>query len=222
MTSLPGANLAPDELVDARLTWPAVRVSTCQGRVSDFVTDEVGTPSGQTVLREYLLHPGAVAVIACDDAGRVAVVDQYRHPAGFRLLEPPAGLLDVAGESFLAAAQRELAEEAGLAAADWRVLVDLFTSPGCSTESVRVFLARDLRPAPAPDGFRREAEEALMSLGWARLEDVVDAVYAGRVQNSALVSGVLALYGAQLSGRLDHLREPEAPWPARRPFFTTA
>ena len=64
--------------------------------------------------RQYLLHPGAVGVIAWDDADRIAVVRQYRHPVGFQLVEPPAGLLDADDESWLAAAQRELAEEAGL------------------------------------------------------------------------------------------------------------
>lgn len=220
--SLPGVDLAPEDLADVALAWPAERVATCPGRVSDFVTDEVQTPAGETIRREYLVHPGAVAVIALDDRGRVAVVDQYRHPAGFRLVEPPAGLLDVADEDCLVAAQRELAEEAGLAAADWRVLVDLFTSPGCSTESIRVFLARGLSPVPAPEGFQREAEEAQMSLGWARLEDLVAAVFAGRVQSPTLVSGVLALYGAQLGGVVGGLRQASADWPARRSPRTTA
>ena len=84
--------------------------------------------------REYLQHPGAVGIIALDDADRVALVRQYRHAVRHRLIEPPAGLLDVDGEDPLLAAQRELAEEVGLAAETWHVLVDLFTTPGMLAE----------------------------------------------------------------------------------------
>ena len=69
------------------------------------------TPDGHLIAREYLKHPGAVGVIALDDHDRVALVRQYRHPVRHRLIEPPAGLLDVGGEDYLQAIQRELAEE---------------------------------------------------------------------------------------------------------------
>ncbi|NYK32443.1 NUDIX domain-containing protein, partial [Salmonella enterica subsp. enterica serovar Typhimurium] len=88
--------------------------------------------------RQYMSHPGAVGIIALDDQDRVAVVRQYRHPVRMVLVEPPAGLLDVEGEDFLAAAQRELAEEAMLSADDWRVLVDIVTTPGGCQESLRI------------------------------------------------------------------------------------
>ena len=114
--SLPGSEVTPDELRDVRLAWPTRRVDEVRGRMMRFVTDEVTTPDGHTMVREYLEHPGAVAIIAVDDQSRLAVVIQYRHPVGYKEVEAPAGLLDVEREDPLAAAQRELREEAELAA----------------------------------------------------------------------------------------------------------
>ncbi len=208
--------LTAAELADQPMQWPVLRRHLLgHGRVSDFVDDQVRTPSGDLMARQYLLHPGAVGVIAWDDADRIAVVRQYRHPVGFRLTEPPAGLLDQVDEEYVVAASRELAEEAGLRAGRWQVLVDIFTTPGANQESLRVFLARDLEPAPVPEGFVAEHEEADMELCWAARADLVDAVLAGRLQNPTMVTGVLALETARLSGRLDSLRPATAPWPAR-------
>lgn len=208
--------LGPGELVDHPEHWPvAEHRLLASGNVTDFVEDRVTTPNGDSMRRQYTLHPGAVGVIALGDDDRVAVVLQYRHPVAHRLVEPPAGLLDLDNEDYLVAAQRELAEEAGLAASDWRVLVDLFTSPGATQESVRVYLARGLSAVPAPDGFEPESEEAVMEAAWADRADLVDAVLAGRLQNPVMVSGVLALEAAVASGRLDGLRPADAPWPSR-------
>lgn len=208
--------LTASEIADQPMRWPVVGHRVLgRGAVSDFVDDRVHTPSGEIMARQYLLHPGAVGVIAWDDADRIAVVRQYRHPVGFRLTEPPAGLLDHADEDFVVAAARELAEEAGIQAAHWQVLVDTFTTPGANQESLRVFLARDLSPAPAPDGFVADHEEADMEVCWAARAELVDAVFAGQLQNPTMVAGVLALETARLSGRLDALRPASAPWPAR-------
>lgn len=208
--------LTPAELADVAVTWPVVGHSVLgRGAVSDFVDDRVRTPLGQTMTRQYLLHPGAVGVIAWDDADRIAVVRQYRHPVGFRLTEPPAGLLDHDHEDYLVAAQRELAEEVGLRAGRWNVLVDLFTTPGANQESLRIYLARDLAATAAPDGFVADHEEAEMDVCWARRADLVDAVLAGRVQNPTMVAGVLALEAARLGDRLEALRPADAAWPAR-------
>jgi ADP-ribose pyrophosphatase len=114
-----------------------------------------------------------------------------------RLIEPPAGLLDVAGEDPLVAAQRELAEEVGLAAARWEQLVDLYTTPGIVAERLRIFLARDLVEVASPDGFVRSGEEAHMDTVWASLPDLVDAVLAGDLHNPTLVGGVLATWAAR-------------------------
>lgn len=208
--------LSAAEVTDAPMAWPvAAHQVLGSGAVSDFVNDTVLTPGDERMERQYLLHPGAVGVIAWDAADRIAVVRQYRHPVGFQLVEPPAGLLDAAGESWLAAAERELAEEVGLRAAHWQVLVDLFTTPGANQESLRIYLARDLAEADRPEGFVADHEEADMEVCWASRADLVDAVLGGRLQNPTMVSGVLALEVARLSGRLDALRPPDAAWPAR-------
>ena len=153
--------LARDELADVPLAWPVVSSTVlARGKITSYVQDQVRTPDGQLIEREYLKHPGAVGVIALDDHDRVALVRQYRHPVRHRLIEPPAGLLDVGGEDYLQAIERELAEEVGLAARRWAVLVDLFTTPGILGESLRIYLARDLVAVDGPDGFTREGEEA--------------------------------------------------------------
>jgi len=99
--------LGSDQLVDVPLAWP-VESSTvlAQGKITSYVEDQVRTPDGQLITREYLKHPGAVGVIALDDHDRVALVRQYRHPVRHRLIEPPAGLLDVEGEGYLATVKR--------------------------------------------------------------------------------------------------------------------
>jgi 8-oxo-dGDP phosphatase len=207
--------LGPDELVDTPLAWP-VDSSTvlAKGNITSYVQDQVRTPDGHLIAREYVKHPGAVGVIALDDHERVALVRQYRHPVRHRLIEPPAGLLHV-GEDYLQAMQRELAEEVGLAARSWAVLVDLFTTPGILQESLRIYLARDLTTVDAPDGFTREGEEAHMDTVWASLDDLVDAVLDGRLHNPTVVSGVLAAWTARQRDGFMSLRPADAAWPAR-------
>ncbi|MDR1078718.1 MAG: NUDIX hydrolase [Propionibacteriaceae bacterium] len=204
------------ELADRPQDWSARTLSQAPGRVSQWLTEEVTAPTGQTMVRDWLVHPGAVAVMALDDWNRVAVVAQYRHPVGWVCVEPPAGLLDLAGEPALTAAQRELAEEAQLAGDDWRVLVDCFTSPGSSQESIRIFLARRLRPAARPAGFVLADEEAAMRVGWIDLDEAVEAVFAGRLQSPTLIMGLLALAAARTDGRIDRLRPAQSDWPARQ------
>ncbi len=209
--------LTAAEAGDLPLCWPVVRHQVLgRGAVSDFVNDTVETPTGDLMARQYLLHPGAVAVIAWDDEDRIAVVRQYRHPVGFQLTEPPAGLLDSDDASFVGAAQRELAEETGLAASDWRVLVDIFTTPGANQESLRIFLARGLSHVGRPEGFVLDHEEADMEICWVPRADLVDAVFSGRVQSPTMVTGTLALEAARLGGRIDSLRRLDAPWRARK------
>ncbi len=125
------------------------------GSIFALRADEVRMPGGGTARREIVEHYGAVAVVAIDDDGNIVLVYQYRHPFGRRLWELPAGLLDEGGEAPHVTAARELAEEAGLAAENWRVLVDLDSSPGFSDESVRVYLATGLRDVDRPEAARR-------------------------------------------------------------------
>ncbi|MET7382612.1 NUDIX hydrolase [Streptomyces sp. NPDC005526] len=186
------------------------------GNKTSVRTDEVVMPDGTVVTRDYQVHPGSVAILALDDAGRVVVIRQYRHPVRQKLWEIPAGLLDVPGENPLHAAQRELYEEAHVKAEDWRVLTDLYTSPGGSDEAVRIFLARGLSAAEG-EKFEAEHEEIDLELARVPVEDLVRGVLAGELHNTCLVAGVLSLVAARTGDGLDALRPAEAPWPAR-PF----
>ncbi|MFI0981496.1 NUDIX domain-containing protein [Streptomyces sp. NPDC021093] len=187
-----------------------------EGAKTSVRTDHVVMPDGGVAGRDYQVHPGSVAVLALDDAGRVAVLSQYRHPVHHKLWEIPAGLLDVPGENPLHAAQRELYEEAHIKAGDWRVLTDVYTSPGGSDEAVRIFLARDLSEAEG-ERYAVSDEEADMEHARVPLAELTRGVLAGDLHNNCLVIGVLALSAALAGEGLDALRPAEAPWPAR-PF----
>jgi ADP-ribose pyrophosphatase len=185
-------------------------------RVISVRQDRLRSPAdGAEFVRDVVIHPGAVGVVALDDDERVLLVSQYRHPVGHRLFEVPAGLLDVPGEPYHLAAARELYEEGHVRADEWRVLVDLFTSPGMTTESTRIFLARGLTAVADVDRHVGVHEEADMPVSWAPLPDVVDAVLAGRLHSPILVSGVLAAWGARSRGGYDALRPADAVWAAR-------
>ena len=113
-----------------------------RGKILALRTDEVRMPGGGTAMREVVEHYGAVAVAAVDDHDRLMMIYQYRTALNRRLWELPAGLLDEPGEAPAVAAARELREETGLVADDWRVLIDVALSPGFCDEAVRVYLAR--------------------------------------------------------------------------------
>jgi 8-oxo-dGDP phosphatase len=204
---------------DAPEEWETRSCGTpFEGKKTSVRTEQVVMPDGSVASRDYQVHPGSVAVLALDDEDRVVLVRQYRHPVRHKLWEIPAGLLDVPGENPLHAAQRELFEEAHVKAGDWRVLTDIYTSPGGSDEALRVFLARDLSDAEG-DRFEAENEEADMELARVPVRELVRGVLAGELHNPALVAGVLSLVAArgQEGGGLDALRPEQAPWPAR-PF----
>lgn len=185
-----------------------------EGRIFDLVRDEVDLDHS-VVHREYVDHPGAVAVLVLDDEDRVLLLKQYRHPVRRELWEPPAGLLDVAGEPAQVGAARELAEEADLVAASWHVLVDYYTTPGGNNEALRVFLARDLSPVPEDERHVREDEERDIELRWVPLDEAAAAVLRGDVHNPSAVVGVLAALASRAGGWAS-LRPTDAPWPERR------
>jgi len=180
-----------------------------EGRVWDVRRERVAFGDGE-ITRDFVDHTGAVAVLALDDEDRVCLIRQYRHPVRAREWELPAGLLDLEGESPLLGAQRELAEEVDLVAAEWSVLADFQTSPGGSNEALRIYLARGL--SDAPEAFARTDEEAELEKHWVSLDEIVDAILARDVQNSILVIGALA---AQASKARDWstLSPGDAPWP---------
>jgi ADP-ribose pyrophosphatase len=171
-----------------------------RGPVFDVVTDDVTMPGGGVAARDYVRHIGAVGVAAVDERDRIVLVEQYRHPVGRRLWELPAGLVDVEGESLVAVARRELAEEADLLAGQLDVLVDLHTSPGYSNERIRIFLARELTGVPDAQRHDRRDEEADMAVARVDLDEAVRMALAGEMTNAAAVAGVLAAAAARRAG----------------------
>jgi 8-oxo-dGDP phosphatase len=200
------------DIRDAAELWPvASSTLLADGALVRLRKDMVRMPDGEAVGRDVLEHPGAVAVLALDSADQVLMIRQYRHPVGRLLWEIPAGLRDVAGEPLRVTAERELLEEAGHRAADWRVLTDSFSSPGISTERIRIFLARGLTQVPeAERSYVREHEEAYLELAWVPLNQAVARVIAGDLHNGVTALGILSAYAAHQDG-FTTLRGTDAP-----------
>jgi 8-oxo-dGDP phosphatase len=199
-------------IADVPEQWPVVSsADLLRTRLIAVRSDKVRMPDNQIAEREVVLHPGAVGVLALDDTDRILLIRQYRHPVGRLLWEIPAGLRDVAGEDPFRTAQRELLEEAGYRARDWRVLADYFSSPGFSTERLRVYLARDLELVPAAErDFVPRDEEAFLVTSWLPLEAAAAKVFAGELHNGVTALGILAGYAAR-SGGFARLRPADSP-----------
>ena len=188
-----------------------------EGLIFDVVRERVDLGEGGVVTRDFIAHPGAVAVLALrelDGVDHVLMIRQYRHASGGHVWELPAGLLDVDDEPPWAAAARELAEEVDLTADEWHVLADDVTSPGAFAERVRIFLARGLREVAAADAHERTAEELSLRPLWVPLEEAVDAALDGRISNSATLVGLLSA-GLSRGRSWSTLRPHDAPWPSR-------
>ncbi|MCX5044024.1 NUDIX hydrolase [Aldersonia sp. NBC_00410] len=185
-----------------------------EGAILALRRDAVVMPDGKPADREVIEHFGAVAIAALGDDGRLVLIRQYRHPVQARLLELPAGLLDAPGEDPLDAAKRELAEETGLVAGVWSVLVDVAVSPGFTDEALRIFLAEQLTEIDRPVAEHEEADLELLRMP---LPDAVAATFSGEIVNATAVAGVLAVAAARASGT--KLRAPDAPWPGRPAAF---
>ena len=181
---------------DAAESWPVV---ASQPLLKNWLitvrSDKVRLPDDHYAERTVVTHPGAVAILALDDAQRVLMIRQYRHPVGRLLWEIPAGLQDTDGESPLQTAQRELLEETGYRAARWHTLLDYFSSPGYSTERIRIFLARGVEQS-ADNGYVREQEEKYIVADWVPLAEAVQLALSGKLHNGPAIAGVLAGYAA--------------------------
>jgi 8-oxo-dGTP pyrophosphatase MutT (NUDIX family) len=206
------------DLVEDWTSEPVLESSTpFEGMIFDVVRDRVDLGEGGVVTRDYVTHPGAVAVLALrelDGVDHVLMIRQYRHATGAHVWELPAGLLDVDGEPPWEAAARELAEEVDLVADEWHVLADDVTSPGAFPETVRIFLARGLRDVAEEDAHERTAEELSLRPLWVPLDDAVDAALAGHISNSATLVGLLSA-GLSRGRGWSTLRDRDAAWPAR-------
>ena len=187
-----------------------------EGKVLAVRRDQVRMPGGGASVREIMEHAGAVAIAALDADDRLMMIYQYRHALERRLWEMPAGLLDVAGEDARETARRELAEEVGLEADEWSVLLDLAPSPGFSDESVRVYLATGLRDVGRPQ-LDADDEEADLETHWIPLADAVAMTMDGTIVNSTTAAAVLAVHAVRTGAA--RTRPADAPWPDRPTRF---
>jgi 8-oxo-dGDP phosphatase len=194
----------PRQITASRVVHP--------GMIWDVVQDTVDLGEAGTVRREYVRHPGAVAIVALDEHDRVVMIRQYRHPTRAELWEVPAGLMDVSGEEPHLTAARELLEETDLEADSWHVLVDWFPSPGAMDEALRLYLARGLHPVEDSRRHTREAEERGMPLQWVPLDEAVEAVLSGRMHNATAMLAVLTAAAARDRG-WSGLLPARTPWP---------
>lgn len=137
-----------DETADAHLFEHRIGGTTLlSGGFLEVRRDEVLLPDGRPATREYILHPGAVAVVPILDDGRLVLVRQYRYPVAKVLLEWPAGKRDDS-ESTLACAMRELQEETGYTAREWAYGGEIHNAAAYSSESIWIWFARGLTPGP--------------------------------------------------------------------------
>lgn len=165
-----------------------------EGRVVNLALEDATLPNGVVTRLEVMHHPGAAAAVPLHEDGTVTMLRQWRHAAGGWLWEVPAGKLDKPGEDPLDCARRELAEEAGLAAARWDKLGSILTTPGFCDEVIHLYLARDLSSVPRDLEPDEVIELHRMSLAdaLARIptEEIRDAKSIAALQATALRLGV--------------------------------
>jgi ADP-ribose pyrophosphatase len=204
---------------DRLVSHPIVdRKTVFSGMVWD-VRHDAFELNGERIERDYIVHPGAVAIIALNDSGELLLIEQYRHAQGKIMWEAPAGLMDLANEDPLETAKRELFEETGYEAKTWNVLLDLANTPGGSSEQIRIYFARDLslHPDGRPTG---SAEELDMPVHWIPIQDVLESIRRGAVTNPQLVAGTHAALIAMAEPDMA-LRSEDAPWHAREDVLNT-
>ncbi|MDQ3880053.1 MAG: NUDIX hydrolase [Chloroflexota bacterium] len=148
--------------------------------------DTLELESGHTTTREVVEHPGAVAVLAWSGT-HLAMVRQWRHPAGRELLEVPAGTIDP-DERPIETASRELREETGIDAAAWLEGPSFYTAPGFCTERLTLFLATELR-----DGTATGPPDEIIDVSWLDLDAALRAAEDGTVMDAKSLFGILWL-----------------------------
>jgi len=154
------------------------------GRLLKVRSDTVRLPDGASAEREYIEHPGAVAVIAVTDAGELVMERQFRYPLGRDMFEIPAGKIDP-GEDPLTTARRELQEETGYTAAEWTHVATINIAIAYSNEHIEIYLARGLQHAQA-----KLDDEEFLEVFTVPLATALAWVREGKITDSKTVSGL--------------------------------
>jgi ADP-ribose pyrophosphatase len=174
-----------------------------RGPVFSVTTDHVQEPGGVTARRDVIRHSGSVVVLAVDDSGkepRILLERQYRHAASDYLWELPAGRIDP-GEHELKAAQRELLEETGYTATQWRRILKFYASPGFVAETMAVYLATGLRAGEA-----QPEDDEIIYKRMVPLPAAVRMVLSGTIRDAKTISSVLWLDHTTSKGSKRHKR----------------
>lgn len=165
---------------------PAAQITTIhRGRVVQLNLERVQLPNGAVADLEIVHHPGGAAVLAVDAQQRICLLRQFRHAAGGWIWELPAGKIDNR-EDPLHTAQRELAEEAGCQAGQWRSLGDYLSSPGILTEVVHLFMATELQSIEQAT----EAHEVL-EVHWLPIPAVMQMALSGELRDGKSLAALL-------------------------------
>ena len=176
------------------------RVKDVRGRAVGFRVDRVRLPNGKVGSREYLDHPGAVAVVPLLPGGKVLLVRQHRYAVGEDTWEIPAGKLDK-GERPAACAARELEEETGYRAGRLTKLLSFWPTPAFANEIIHIFLAENLRKGRA----QPDEDEFIEEKSWP-LAKLRAAIRAGKIRDSKTLIGIMALSNVSLRGRAERRR----------------
>ena len=178
--------LGDDDPRDAELSEVITAEDTMfSGLIFDVNRIHVTLPNGHESARDVVRHRGAVAVVALTDDGRICLVRQYRTALDRVTVEIPAGKLDP-GEDPLTCAKRELLEETGMVADRMAFLTTLATTPGFTDERIHLYMATGLTFGPAhPD------EDEFLNVDLVPLDELIDAVLDGRIEDSKTVCGAL-------------------------------
>lgn len=183
------------EIVDPLRETPVERRTLYEGRLLRVHDDRVLLEDGRTTHREMVEHPGAVCIIAVDADGRIAMVRQWRHPAGRGLWELPAGTRDHPGEPPLETASRELIEEMGAAATSWCHLGAWFLAPGYSSELMHFYVASGIS---AVEGHADEDEQ--LERSWCTADEARRRIREGEVDVKTVAGLAAAGFDVSLAG----------------------
>ena len=155
------------------------------GKVVNLAVESLVLPNGELLQLEVIHHPGGAATVALNKQDDVCLLRQYRHAAGGWLWELPAGKLE-RQEPPASTAARELEEEAGLQAADWIKLGEVFTTPGFCDEIIHLYLARDLTEVPSHHG-----KHELIEVHWLPLSVAIAQVHNGTIRDAKTMLGLM-------------------------------
>lgn len=154
------------------------RQAIYQGRIVDLWLERVTLPNDSRIELELVRHPGGAAIVALDDRNRVCLLRQYRYAVGGYIHELPAGKIDNR-EPPIETARRELEEEAGMQADDWRSLGKMYSSPGFCDEVIHLYLATNLTPRPI-----QHEEHEVIEVQWIPIDEALERAANGDIDDA--------------------------------------